>query len=141
MTNLTNFAKSPTTGFVNNDNGGVVYFNPGAATDISYFTPADAIVILENTQSYYESIQNIDTLDGNGQYYSKSSVIMYSHDDNPSTISRDVQTILSQSNDAFQSLYMTDVSGSSGKQYLSFPSTTFWNMFLQQVNEVAMGNA
>jgi hypothetical protein len=140
MTDLTNFAKSPTTGFVKNSAGGTVLFNAGAATDLSYFNVADTIVILENSQEYYENnVTDIDDLNGNGEYYDKSSVIMYGHTKEQSVIRRDVQTILSKAQDAFESLYLTDLPG-DGLQYSSFPSDGFWTTFLAEVNRVAQLN-
>lgn len=138
MTSLTNFAKSASTGFVDNAAGGKVLFNAGGATDLKYFDVADVIVVLENDQTTYEGT-DIGALNGNGKYHDKSSLIMYAHDNVTSTIRRDVDTILSKERDAFESLYLTDAVG-DGLQYTKFPSDAFWEIFLEEVNKVAQAN-
>lgn len=139
MSSLTDFAKDPNTGFVDNSAGGKVLFNAGGATELAYFDVADVIVILENNQTEYERIPDIGVLNGGGKYSSKSSVIMYEHEATQSVVRRDVETILGKDRDGFESLYLTDAEG-DGLQYTKFPSASFWETFLGEVERVAEAN-
>lgn len=140
MTTLTSFATDARTGFVDRSAGGQVLFNPGGATDLRYFDVADVIVILENSQGYYENVTDIGSLNGGGKFDWKSSIIMYDHTEEEAVVRRDVETILSKGRDGFESLYLTDLEGEDGLQYSSFPSDGFWETFLEEVQRVALLN-
>ncbi|EME38100.1 hypothetical protein DOTSEDRAFT_29691 [Dothistroma septosporum NZE10] len=140
MTNLTNFAKS---NFVNAANNGTVLFNAGAQTDSRYFNVADTIIVLENTEQFYESIPDIDTwVWGSGtKYPSKASILLYNHTTTQgttstyNTVAYNVDTILSRKHDAFASVFISNL---IGNQYAEFP--TDWANITSAVNYTVTAN-
>ncbi|KAF3048352.1 hypothetical protein E8E12_011717 [Didymella heteroderae] len=131
MTDLTNHAKTALTSAT----GGEVLFNAGAATDLSYFDVADAIVILESTQAEYEMIPDIGVRNGNGKYYNKSPIIIHSASNATDKIQRDTSTVLGLDRDAFHSLFYTD---RLTDRYAYFPYD--WAEIVKEVNAVAQAN-
>jgi hypothetical protein len=115
--------------------GGEVLFNAGYTTDLSYFDVADVIIILEDTQENYEKIPDIGARNGNGKYYSKSSMIIHSASNATDKIQRDTSTVLGLDRDAFHSLFYTD---RSTDQYAYFPYD--WAEIVKEVNAVAQAN-
>jgi hypothetical protein len=132
MTELTEFAKSS---LVTPANGGQVLFNPGGATELSYFDVADVIVIMENTQERFDNLSDIDSLNGDGKYYAKSSVILYAHSSDPEQVRSTVDEVLSLDRDAFHSLFVTDLTEG---QYQAFSPN--WLDFVAAVDETAAAN-
>ncbi|KAF3044955.1 hypothetical protein E8E11_004009 [Didymella keratinophila] len=131
MTDLTNHAKTTLTSAT----GGEVLFNAGYTTNLAYFDVADVIIILEDTQENYEEIPNIGVRNGNGKYYSKSSMIIHSASNATDKIQRDTSTVLGLDRDAFHSLFYTD---RATDQYAYFPYD--WAEIVKEVNAVAQAN-
>lgn len=131
MKDLTQHARSSLTART----GGEVLFNSGAATDLSYFDVADVVMMLEDTQTAYEAIPDINIRNGNGKYYKKSSIIIHSASNATDKIKRDTSTVLGLDRDAFHSLFYTD---RSTDQYAFFPYD--WAEIVKEVNVVAQAN-
>ncbi|KAF1926929.1 uncharacterized protein M421DRAFT_66523 [Didymella exigua CBS 183.55] len=131
MTDLTAHAKTALT----TATGGEVLFNAGAATELSYFDVADAVILFEADQTAYENIPDIGIRNGNGKYASKSSIIIHGASNATNIIQRDTSTILGLDRDAFHSLFYTD---RSTDQYAYFPYN--WAEIIKEVNVVAQAN-
>ncbi|KAK4913680.1 hypothetical protein LTR49_018014 [Elasticomyces elasticus] len=102
MSDITSFAKSTLT------RGSTVLFNAGQAMDPAYWSIADYINVLEDTEVAYDGA-DIGALNGEGEFHAQTTIILHDYASGPTILERDVSTILSTTRDAMAGLYITDL--------------------------------
>ncbi|KAK5696717.1 hypothetical protein LTR97_008021 [Elasticomyces elasticus] len=127
MSDITSFAKSTLT------RGSTVLFNAGQAVDPAYWSIADYINVLEDTEVAYDSA-DIGALNGEGKYHAQTTIILHDYASGPAILERDVSTILSTGRDAMAGLYITDLD-----VYNKLP--TNFTGFAEEVAKVVAANA
>ncbi|KAK3624536.1 hypothetical protein LTR56_020976 [Elasticomyces elasticus] len=127
MSDITSFAKSTLT------RGSTVLFNAGQAVDPAYWSIADYINVLEDTEVAYDGA-DIGALNGEGKYHSQTTIILHDYASGPAILERDVSTILSTGRDAMAGLYITDLD-----VYNKLP--TNFTGFAEEVAMVVAANA
>lgn len=123
----------------NKPKAGILLFNAGAAPDLSYFSLTDQIIILEDTQAAWDALPDIDVRNGNGTYAAKSSVIIHHFSTAAAQILSTTREVLSLAQDAFPSLYITNLpNATQANIYGAFG--TNWKTFVAAVNTTVYEN-
>ena len=104
MQDATTFAKNTLT------KGNTVLFNAGTQVNDVYWSIPDYINVFENPDAVYRTA-DIGALDQNGAQSQKATLLIYSYGESTTTLQSDVNTILSNQNDAIAGLFLSDAPG------------------------------